>query len=150
MAKYIDADELLKRLNSCKYPAEKTTMRQVTYNSAISDVCRIVDALPAAYVQEVKHGRWIETTVPELWECSVCGCVIYSETEIDRKIYHKWCGRCGAKMDEAVTVTGAYCDRNLCKTNELNNIGCDECEIAKHHNLEDDDTPCQNCGEDTE
>lgn len=50
--------------------------------------------------QEVKHGRWIETTVPELWECSVCGCVIYSETEIDRNIYHKWCGRCGAKMDE--------------------------------------------------
>ena len=47
-----------------------------------------------------RHGRWIETTAPELWECSICGCVIYSETEIDRKIYHKWCGRCGAKMDE--------------------------------------------------
>ena len=47
-----------------------------------------------------RHGRWIETTVPELWECSVCGCVIYSETEIDREHYHKWCGRCGAKMDE--------------------------------------------------
>lgn len=53
----------------------------------------------------------------------------------------------GARMDEAVTVTGGYCDRNLCKTNELNGIGCDECEIAKHYNLEDDDTPCQNCEE---
>lgn len=27
---------------------------------------------------------------------------------------------------------------------------CDTCEIAKYTNLEDDDTPCQNCGEDTE
>ena len=27
---------------------------------------------------------------------------------------------------------------------------CDACEIAKYTNLEDDDTPCQNCGEDTE
>ena len=54
MAKYKDADELLKRLNSCKYPAEKTTMRQATYNAAISDACRIVDAIPA-----VDIPRWI-------------------------------------------------------------------------------------------
>ena len=57
MDKYIDADELLKQLNSCKYPAEKTTMRQVTYNSAISDACRIVDAIPA-----VDIPRWIPVT----------------------------------------------------------------------------------------
>lgn len=55
--KYIDADELLKRLNSCKYPAEKPTMRQATYNAAISDACRIVDAIPA-----VDIPRWIPVT----------------------------------------------------------------------------------------
>lgn len=53
MGKYKDADELLKRLNACKYPAEKTTMRQVTYNAAINDACRCVDALPAADVVPV-------------------------------------------------------------------------------------------------
>ena len=57
MAKYKDADELLKRLNSCKYPAEKPTMRQATYNAAISDACRIVDAIPA-----VDIPRWIPVT----------------------------------------------------------------------------------------
>ncbi len=57
MAKYKDADELLKRLNSCKYPAEKTTMRQATYNAATSDACRIVDAIPA-----VDIPRWIPVT----------------------------------------------------------------------------------------
>ena len=40
-----------------------------------------------------------------------------------------------------------YCDRNICASNEVNGISCDECEVAKYHNLEDDDTPCQNCEE---
>lgn len=57
MAKYKDADELLKRLNSCKYPAEKTTMRQAIYNAAISDACRIVDAIPAFDIP-----RWTPVT----------------------------------------------------------------------------------------
>lgn len=53
MAKYKDTEELLKRLNSCKYSAEKITKRQVTYNTAISDACRIIDATPDADVVEV-------------------------------------------------------------------------------------------------
>ncbi len=57
MSKYKDANELLKQLNSCKYPAEKPTMRQATYNAAISDACRIVDAIPA-----VDIPRWIPVT----------------------------------------------------------------------------------------
>jgi len=32
------------------------------------------------------------------WKCSKCGQVIYSETEQDRREYHAYCGRCGAKM----------------------------------------------------
>lgn len=35
-----------------------------------------------------------------------------------------------------------------CPLEEVN--PCGTCEIAKYNNLEDDDTPCQNCGEDTE
>lgn len=34
------------------------------------------------------------------WKCSECGQVIYSETEKDRREYHAFCGRCGAKMIE--------------------------------------------------
>lgn len=43
------------------------------------------------------------------------------------------------------TAEPRSCDRNICASNEVNGISCDECEIAKYHNLEDDDTPCQNC-----
>lgn len=40
-----------------------------------------------------------------------------------------------------------YCDRNICTKNEYNGVSCDECEVAKYHNLEDDDSPCRDCGE---
>lgn len=92
MSKCIDADELLKRLNACKYPAEKTTMRQVTYNAAISDACRSVDAMPAADVVEVRHGRW-EPYLNEglIVKCSVCGSR-YAEP------WH-YCPNCGSRMD---------------------------------------------------
>ena len=39
-----------------------------------------------------------------------------------------------------------YCDRNICTENEYNGISCDECWIAQNYNLEDDDSPCLNCG----
>ena len=32
------------------------------------------------------------------WKCSECGQVIFSETEKDRREYHAFCSRCGAKM----------------------------------------------------
>lgn len=39
-----------------------------------------------------------------------------------------------------------YCDRNICTENEYNGISCDTCYIAQNYNLEDDDSPCLNCG----
>ena len=50
--------------------------------------------------------------------------------------------------DNVYIDTGCYCDRNICTENEYNGVSCDTCYIAQNYNLEDDDTPCQNCGED--
>ena len=49
-----------------------------------------------------KSGKWIqrETDNTDWWECSECGAVIYSEHEYDMNEYHRFCGRCGAKMVE--------------------------------------------------
>ena len=100
MTKYKDADELSKRLNACKYPAEKTTMRQVTYNAAISDACRIVDALPTADVVEVRHGHW-EKVDDNPYEyvgmCSVCRNEVKQPTCMLKPIY-SYCPICGALM----------------------------------------------------
>lgn len=62
---------------------------------------------PAADVQPVVHGRWIETEQPMGWDnvscatCSVCGeDFVLDEWAIDdvRREMH-YCMRCGAKMD---------------------------------------------------
>ena len=97
MAKYIDADELLKLLNACKYPSESTTMRRVTYNAAISEACRIVDAIPAADVEPVRHGRWVDVEGYEglLYRCSACEDKRYKHTTVK----YNYCPNCGSRMD---------------------------------------------------
>lgn len=105
MRKYIDVDELLKQLNACRYSIEKTTKRQAAYNAAINDVCRSIDAMPAADVIEVRHGRRI-TDNNKRTRCSVCGRPI----PINKVMYNgeimwednspvNYCPGCGAKMD---------------------------------------------------
>lgn len=47
-----------------------------------------------------KKGRWVQyNEMWGLWECSECGAVIHSESKKDRKEYHAFCGRCGARME---------------------------------------------------
>ena len=53
-----------------------------------------------------KTGHWeVQPSNKEMgerdfiwWKCSECGQIIYSETEKDRREFHAFCGRCGAKM----------------------------------------------------
>ena len=46
------------------------------------------------------QGEWIDEG-KNLWKCSNCEMVIYSESEQDRNKFHKWCSRCGARMKGA-------------------------------------------------
>lgn len=52
--------------------------------------------MPAADVAPVRHGKLINTGYDELYcefgDCTVCGA--------DNPISNKFCGQCGAKMDE--------------------------------------------------
>lgn len=56
--------------------------------------------------QEIKTGKWEPKPPNEeqderpfiWWICSECGQVIYSESERDRKEFHKYCSRCGSLM----------------------------------------------------
>ncbi len=51
---------------------------------------------------EPKRGRWIKKD-GDFWECSECGQRIFSMSKQDREEFHRWCGRCGAKMDDTPT-----------------------------------------------
>ena len=63
---------------------------------------RILD-IPSAE-PERKKGMWeVQPSTGDdrpfiWWKCSVCGHVIFSETERDRREFHAFCGRCGADM----------------------------------------------------
>ena len=54
--------------------------------------------LPPAQPERIK-GRWIAKEKKNLFRCSKCDAVIYSESEYDRNEFHKFCGRCGAEME---------------------------------------------------
>ncbi len=64
---------------------------------SVSDCVRRIRDIPAADVQPVKHGRWIDKNPQDKYDprciCSVCGSV---EFPLSR---HKYCPNCGAKMD---------------------------------------------------
>ena len=56
-----------------------------------------IEALPAADVAPVVHGRW-EHLGGDEWCCSACGFVITTEGSWDKPT-KKYCEDCGAKMD---------------------------------------------------
>ena len=74
------------------------------YYRALSEGIKALKTIPSA---EPRTGHWIlQSSNKEQgerdfiwWKCSECGQVIFSETEKDRREYHAFCGKCGAKMD---------------------------------------------------
>ena len=59
----------------------------------------VVDRLPTADVQEVRHGKWLPTRHPDQKRCSVCDVISFIALYpcINRADY---CPHCGAKMDK--------------------------------------------------
>ena len=94
MSRYIDADLLLKNLKS-QYGEDFGW--QCTVN--MSDVGMMIEDAPAADVQEVKHGHWVQMVKIKKgrevrlvhWQCSLCGCFLGTNTA-------NYCPNCGAKM----------------------------------------------------
>lgn len=72
MAKYINADEMLKEYEHGIYDT--------------TDLAEMLYYMPAADVVEVKHGKWVNL------HCSVCGKIGWMDED-------NYCPNCGAKMD---------------------------------------------------
>lgn len=83
MAEYIDREAALMKLMQDGCSAKNL--------QSVSDI-------PAADVELVKHGRWIEKMTPygsRYFECSNCGAHENKHTAIKGR----YCWGCGAKMD---------------------------------------------------
>lgn len=50
-------------------------------------------------VQQVIHAHF-EPYSLDFWNCSRCGEIIFSQSEADMSVHHRFCGRCDAKMDK--------------------------------------------------
>lgn len=60
---------------------------------------RLVNGLPTADVEPVRHGRWVN--MGGFPACSECACspAVYEPKPNNPKGFPEWCYGCGAKMD---------------------------------------------------
>lgn len=81
MAEYIKREDAIHDIMYDCFGLENYTRR---------DAIDCINALPAADVTEVRHGRWLEGK--SLEKCSLCG----------KKGFPDWnyCPNCGARMDK--------------------------------------------------
>lgn len=90
MDKYIKESELFKRILNVDFKHD--------YDGCI----KFCQSIPAADVEEVRHGRWIKKYRGN-YLCSVCGAWYRTTDEygniIDGEMRAKYCEECGAKME---------------------------------------------------
>lgn len=93
MAKYIDADKMLKEYEHGIYDT--------------TDLAEMLYYMPAADVVEVRHGRWDDSKVAFHRVCSECGAVVRQDVSLvyllecmEKVGALNYCPNCGAKMDE--------------------------------------------------
>lgn len=91
MSRYIDAEKLTDSIFDW----------DMTIEDLYYSLCKLVDDVPTADVQEVKHGYWIPERDPDennriqCFHCSVCDDDFHY---IGAFVATKYCPNCGAKM----------------------------------------------------
>ena len=94
MPRYIDAEKAIEIAES-----NKAVLQSL---GDIVDIREIVNDVPTADVQPVKHGKWIldedsSSEEEKCYRCSNCKAIL----EEDYKWHnHNYCYHCGAKMDK--------------------------------------------------
>lgn len=92
MTEYIERDKLLYEF--------REIMPDIGVNELADELYNVALNLPAADVEEVKHGKWIEYPRAHYFKCSECKeTVPYKKAVLIRgKRKYKYCPHCGAKM----------------------------------------------------
>ena len=99
MAEYKDVELLRKQIAEFKMLVESSENSDYLkgYITGIDAVMEAIDELPAADVQEVRHGYWKKEKNDVLthWHCTVCEKCYY----LDKPKDAFYCPHCGARMD---------------------------------------------------
>ena len=98
--RFIDADELTKKLEEEVFNLEKNSTFISTYmHSALLWVISVINRAPTIDAEPVRHGEWTDTGIEELdliysgYKCSQCGFILCGD-------HTKYCPGCGSKMDK--------------------------------------------------
>ena len=99
MAEYIEHEAAIAALN--KVRDDQTVSKYLSVDDclvardAIERATKVLESLPAADVEPVRHGVWIEYQIPPIICCSNCDWA----TDVKEKNFN-YCPNCAAKMDE--------------------------------------------------
>lgn len=103
MSDYIDRTALLSFLrreaNEAQIYADENGGESVGYAECLEDVIADIERIPAANVEPVRHGEWVDCgdEYGSYARCSVCGAE-YTNWDADCA-RTDFCPNCGAKMD---------------------------------------------------
>ena len=100
MAEYIERDAAIAALTEFCY--DQTASKYLSIDDcllardAIERATKVLESLPAADVEPVRHGRCgTHSDIPDSLICSVCNC----RFDMRKHEPHNYCPNCGAKMD---------------------------------------------------
>lgn len=94
MPKYINADEIDYKIICYPHLDFSTGTIRTEELDGVYALKTDIDAMPAADVQEVKHGKWLNYRFGlEVVTCSICRAVYEGGDSF------RFCPKCGAKMD---------------------------------------------------
>ena len=80
---------------------EREATKKVLADDYAYAAAKLLDTVPTADVQEVRHGKWLYEDSDIGWtdyKCSACGNIISTVAQ-DEDLY-SYCPYCGAKMDK--------------------------------------------------
>lgn len=102
--KYIEAEEAKCIIEKLADELDKSS--DIKYVFALTDAILKIDDVPAADVEEVRHGEWEDDADDLFWgnhivtkHCSECGYTPEFDRETELFNLTKRCPECGAKMD---------------------------------------------------
>lgn len=97
MARYIDAGKAIEKISTITIKGRCTDAYEAGINKGLDIATEIINHTPTAYVEPVRHGKWIKTTGTDtMYTCSRCDNHYLCDFDLD----FKYCPNCGAKMEE--------------------------------------------------
>ncbi len=94
MARYIDAGKAIEKISTITIKGGCTDAYEAGINKGLDIATEIINHTPTAYVEPVRHGKWVVESYDPREHISRCSCCGEAEAWTT-----KCCPNCGARMD---------------------------------------------------